>query len=245
MVVGKAALIGGISGCLVLSAVVTGQSMASGKPAMAVPTISSSSTDLAKTVAKRRDLRKWWPSTRTVQAPIAGIGVNHIASQGICWVQDPKTGAATNLSIKIGKRQAWSDYRIGPADTAGVISIITEYKRPKKARKNFKLIKGYLRDCTGSYVDRQGNTVTTNNKKLKRKYGTGLGVFTTFANANQADWYTYTVIARKGKAISFNRYSEETQFQPSAPVWASGKPLVAMNKEREVVMKRYTGFALN
>jgi hypothetical protein len=239
MITQKIVVAGGISGVLVLSALTTGPAVASSVPAVAVPVMSNSSADLAKTVARRRDLRGFWKSVRAIQDPTAGVGDRRIRSQWICSWRDPGTGNVVDHSVKLGKRQAWSDYRLDKAQTRGVISIITEYGSQAKAKKRFKEINTFLRGCKGSYVNDQGTTVTTKRKRLPKKYGTAVGVFTTQANVNDADWLSYVAIAQKGKSLSFNRYSEQTSFPPIPPMWIAKKPRKAMNREVMIVVRRY------
>lgn len=157
---------------------------------------------LAGLIVKKADLHPWWPKAKTVRAPAPGKGANRIPSQGLCFTDED-----TISSVKIAKRQAWSDTRMGPVDTQGMISIIGQYKSVSKAKTKMQVISDKLAECPSNIVTAEV-TIAQSRVSLGKVYGgKGIGTYTTMDNAASEDSIQYVAIRRTGRAIAFTRYT--------------------------------------
>jgi hypothetical protein len=172
-------------------------------------------TDVVPTV---KDVKVFYKNATSDQAPLAGTGVDHIPSQGICV----KSNGTYATLKKLPKRQAWSAQRIGDGEGRGLISIVGQYKSVQAAKNKFAKVVNLLGGCPA--------TVTTGVASYKQGYASlakmykGQAVATTLTTSrlDEPDSVQYVAIRQTGAQLAFVRYAQQFETTPPSPTQYTG-----------------------
>ncbi|MDZ7578832.1 MAG: hypothetical protein U0904_11765 [Candidatus Nanopelagicales bacterium] len=202
-------------------------------PAVAESTVSP--TALAGTVVRRADLLPWFPKTKTVRAPAPGTGDERARSQEICFKTVDKV-----RSLKLPKRQAWSEMSTNREETRGMFSLIAQYKTKAKAKERMQAVRAKLAGCPGA-VASADLTITQSAVGLGSVYGgQGIGIYTTIDNVvGGGDSIEYLVIRRMGRALAFTEFSRVKAWPAGPPAEVPGKAHTSTEYLSVVVASRY------